>query len=369
MRQIADNPKETVFKGTFEEVNRFFNNKGWTDGLPVVPPTTERVEEFLKYTSLAPHTEIGILPQARLQATPWNIAVNGVMAGCRPQHMPLLIAAVEAIADPVYNLEQIGTTVGINPFLLISGPVVKQSGIEYGTGVVSCGPNPVIGRFLSLIMRNIAGFKPAFTQMGTWGYVPPFVLAEDEDALYAMGWQPYHVEHGFGKDTSTVMALGSYSWGFQEEPQGTNVEASVLPALSRELSIRVHPRFSLDFGDRSVACVLITPPVAEDIALAGYTKKSLAEWLWKNTRISVRELDVLNQYFRGYGPTVHSKVVAGELPAWFDVGPDETVPIMVSPDLINILVCGDRTRNKVMVLWETYLNPSTREIKLPQNLK
>jgi len=95
-------PRDIVFKGTLEEMNTFFMDKGWSDGLSLTPPTIDRVEDFLKYTDLSPHEEIAVLPAANLRATPWNIAVNGVMAGCRPEHMPLLIAAVEAIGDPAF---------------------------------------------------------------------------------------------------------------------------------------------------------------------------------------------------------------------------------------------------------------------------
>jgi hypothetical protein len=87
-------PEAIVFSGTAEEVSRHFIEKQWSDGLPVVAPTIERVEAFLDYTDEAPHEPVAVLPSANLQATPWNIAVNAVMAGCLPQHMPLLIAAV-----------------------------------------------------------------------------------------------------------------------------------------------------------------------------------------------------------------------------------------------------------------------------------
>ncbi len=90
-----------VFTGTFDEVNRYFSDMKWSDGLPIIPPTVERVVEFLKYTEYSPGEEIAVLPVANLRATPWNIAVNGVMAGCRPEFMPLLIAYVKAIGDTV----------------------------------------------------------------------------------------------------------------------------------------------------------------------------------------------------------------------------------------------------------------------------
>ena len=93
-------PRDIVFKGTFEEVNRFFYVKEWSDGLPVVPPTMEKVEEFLKYTDRSADEVVGVLLPDKREATVWNIAVNGVMAGCCPEYMPVLIAIVGAMADP-----------------------------------------------------------------------------------------------------------------------------------------------------------------------------------------------------------------------------------------------------------------------------
>ena len=91
------NPQEVIFRGTLEEVNQFFFQKEWTDGLPIIPPTLDRVEKFLQYSDHSPEEEIAILPQANLKAIPWNVAANAVMAGCRPEHLPILIAAVKAI--------------------------------------------------------------------------------------------------------------------------------------------------------------------------------------------------------------------------------------------------------------------------------
>jgi hypothetical protein len=122
----VQNPDAIVFRGTSDQVQEFFRSQQWTDGLPIIPPTPERVEAFLRYTDRAPDESIAVLPQANLEAVPWNIAANGVMAGCRPEHMPILIAVVEAIADEHYNLNNIGTTWGVVPYLMINGPIVQQ---------------------------------------------------------------------------------------------------------------------------------------------------------------------------------------------------------------------------------------------------
>ena len=141
-------------------MNAFFKAREWTDGLPIVPPTRQRIEAFLRYTDRAPDEDVAILPQANLRAAPWTIAVNGVMAGCRPEDMPILLAAAEAIGDDRYNLNNIGTTWGIVPYLLVNGPIIKQLGIECTGQLISRGPTPAIGRALGLIIRNIAGYRP-----------------------------------------------------------------------------------------------------------------------------------------------------------------------------------------------------------------
>jgi len=106
-RQVEDTaprvepaPRDIVFKGSLEAVQEHFYKNQWTDGLPIIPPTLEKVDAFLKFTSRSPNEIIGkLLPENR-EATIWNVAVNGVMAGCRPEYMPILLAAVDAIADP-----------------------------------------------------------------------------------------------------------------------------------------------------------------------------------------------------------------------------------------------------------------------------
>lgn len=369
-------PEEIVFKGTLEEVNQFFSEKGWTDGLAIIPPTREKVEQFLRYTDRPADDEIAILPQANLRATPRNVAANAVMAGCRPEHMPLLVAAVEAIADPEFQLMNIGTTVCDNPWLLINGPIVKQLGIEYGVGLASRGPNPVIGRALRLILYNIAGAKPGEAAMATWGYLQPFVVGEDEDGCDEVGWEPYHVEHGFPRGTSTVTARATFNWGFQlPRPVGTD-PGPILQYASLHQHRIIAPELALKFGSRNMVSVLITRPTAKVLAKGGYSKRDVAEYLWQHTRITGREADELLVHFltnvprekrisASYATTVHLHVAEGRLPKWFDVGPDQTIPILLSQDLIDVVVCGDIARNKMMTLWCTYNRPVTREIKLP----
>lgn len=358
--------KKIVLEGTFEQINAVFQENKWTDGLPIVPPTKEKVDEFLKFTTYAPDEEIAVLPVGNLRATASNIAANGVMAGCRPEHMPILIAAVEAMADPHYDLEQIGTTAGLNPFLIVNGPIVKQLGIAHDTGLVSRGPNPAIGRAIGLIVRNIADFRPGEQHMGTFGYIMPFVVAEDEEAS---PWKPFHVDKGFDKNASVVTVGGTFNWGFQAFPSGTDPKG-FLDIICREIVKHINLNIVCLQGHLQMLTVLITPSVAQGIAGGGYSKQDAERYFFENSRVTMEEISFESRFGNAGGgfQTIRGlyELEWNTPKEWADLeGQDVSVPAIAFPGLIHIVVCGDRTRNKSMVLYTAYNRPASREVKLP----
>jgi len=120
--------REVVCVGGLDEVNQFFIDKEWSDGLPIIPPTRQKVDAFLRLTDRGPDESLGtILPDSRV-ATVWSIAVNGVMAGCRPEYMPILVALVEAMCDPQYGVEHSGNTPGADTLIILNGPIIKRLG-------------------------------------------------------------------------------------------------------------------------------------------------------------------------------------------------------------------------------------------------
>ncbi len=354
-----------VFEGTFDEINDHFKQQLWSDELPIIPPTPERVAAFLKHTTRQPDEQIAVLPQANLAATPRNIAANAVMAGCKPELMPVLIAAVEAIADNSYNLNNIGSTWGVLPFLLINGPAAKKLGIENGAQLVNKGANPALGRALGLIIKNIAGYKLSRNYMGTFGYPMNFVVAENEDEC---PWAPFHVALGFEKNDSTVTACGTVTWGWAPAIYGTE-EKSAAQAALEFLSIEVTKKPCLArlvergaHGFQNMITFLIAPPVAKALASAGFSKQDIRDYVYEHARVPRRELEFLIEYGHSEAFKFEDMVERGLLPKEYLVGPDELVRVLPSADVIHIVVCGDPDRNRLMVLWGGYVKPVTKKI-------
>ena len=363
----ARRANDIVFEGTFDEINDYFSRQLWSDELPVIPPTLERVAAFLKHTRRAPDEQIAILPQANLVATPVNIAANAVMAGCKPELMPVLIAAVEAIADNGYNLNNIGSTWGVLPFLLINGPAAKKLGIENGAQLVNKGANPALGRALGLIIKDIAGYKLSRNYMGTFGYPMNFVIAENEAEC---PWEPYHVEHGFDKVDSTVTACGTVTWGWAPAIYGTeekNAAQSALEFLSIEVTkkpclARLVERGANGF--QNMITFMIAPPVANALASAGYTKQKIREYVYEHARVPRRELEFLIEYGHSEAFKFPDMVERGLLPKEYLVEENDLVRVLPGADVINIVVCGDPDRNRLMVLWGGYIKPVSKKIEL-----
>jgi hypothetical protein len=353
--------KEIVFIGSIDAINRYFTDQNWSDGLAIVPPTVERIEQFLRYTDYSPDEQIAVLPSANLTATPWNIAANGVMAGCRPEHMPVLIAAVQAMGDHRFRLSMSGgSTHSFVHFYLVNGPLARQLQIDHGQGLIAHSTNQVIGRALGLVERNIAGYRIKETQMGTFGKIQSWVLAEDEEALGRIGWVPYHVERGFSTNVSTVAAANSTIWG-----------QNLIPATSDPETVMQLMAYGVTRGEMfasgmidSRRYLLVTPGVAELLAAGGHTKRSLVDDLRKNARRITYEWTfskvhgsfgrVLGSFDEELARSMRAPgAEKGKLPPWYPRFPGweeiMTTPA-VTPGKLQIIVCGDPNRNKVQTL-------------------
>jgi hypothetical protein len=256
--------------------------RGVTDGLPVVPPTAARVRAAVEASGRAGDELIGLVAPRLGRATVEKIAINAVMAGCRPEYLPAVIAGVEAICDPAFALVGIsGTTDAVAPLLILNGPVRRALEVNCAAGVFGPGwrANATIGRAVRLVWANVGGAAATsmstFAQTGRYSYC----IGEHEEES---PWEPLHVEHGFTPGASTVSALAA------EAPQvvvdarnRTAREIATTIARSGE-AIASHTQGSL--GD---TLLVIAPEHARTIAGDGWSKATLREFVWERTRAEV----------------------------------------------------------------------------------
>jgi hypothetical protein len=259
-----------AFTGTFEEVNRYFYRNGWTDGLPIAPPTEKAVAEMMTGTDLpADHVVAKLIPRLG-KATVEKIAVNAVMAGALPTHMPVLIAAVQALMDPKSRFDTFGVSTGSwAPFVIINGPIRRDIHINCSSGALSPGDiaNAAIGRAVGLIAKNIGGARKGVEDMGVLGNPGKYtlVLGEYEEES---PWEPLHVERGFNKDDSTLTMFLPNTY-IQTIPRDTNAKGFV------------ETYASLNPG--SMSCLLVVPSHAKVLAAEGWTKKKIKEYILENS--------------------------------------------------------------------------------------
>jgi len=270
----------------FGAVNELFYQRGWTDGLPIGPPTPERVKKMLQGTDLDAEFVVATLEPMNGRATVGKIAVNAVMAGCRPEYMPVIIAAVEAIAEPAFDLRGLSTTTSPDaPMLIITGPAANKLHINHDSNALGRGwqANASIGRALNLIMNNVGGSWPGITDMSTLGSPAEFsmVIAENQDGN---PWPGLNIDLGFPKRANVVTALGAEGMrgiiGIGHTPdQYMKLVSEHLAGLAAQ-----RPYWP-------VVVLIIARDTAAELARAGWTKETIREAILKNGSKPLAELE------------------------------------------------------------------------------
>ncbi len=254
--------------------------RGVTDGLPVVPPTRERVDACVAATRRRADELIGLVAPGHGRATIERIAVNAVMAGCRPEYMPVVVAAVEALCDPAFGLEGVsGTTDAVAPLVIVNGPVRAAIGLNCGVGVFGPGwrANATIGRAVRLVWANVGGARPGAISMSTFSQPGRYTycIGEYEEAS---PWPPLHVEHGFGAGESTVALLAAEAPQQVVNSQGrTAVE--IVATIGRSATM-IASDVQHSLGD---TLFVVGPEHAATIAGDGWSKADLRQALWDAT--------------------------------------------------------------------------------------
>ena len=354
--------RENVLSGTERELRQMFLDSGWTDGLPVNLPTEDNVAEFLKFTDYLPNESLGMIPPSQRNVTVKDIAINGVMAGCLPEHLPILIALVKAMKFGDFR-RPLTSTHGWTPYCWLNGPVARQLGFDMGQGEISAPKNVMIGRFINLAMLNLAGYRIKENRMGTFGYLMPWCMVEDETEALKIGWKPHHLHQGYSLNESTITAASSINWGNNLVPATTNGE-------------RIKDMMAWDAVEKSqmavasgMPCVyrtfFVTPGTASSLAKIYPSKYALEKALIETARIPLSQRAFANYWgnpgsaqdtsrysLKRHEYRISKKEGASITPTppwleWTNLKSLSTVPAM-SIGKSAFIVTGDTSRNKAL---------------------
>ncbi|MFH1484559.1 MAG: hypothetical protein ABIH46_00665 [Chloroflexota bacterium] len=327
----------------------------WTDGLPVTPPTEQMVAEMLQYIKKDPQESLGSVPPRHGEATIEKIAINCVMAGCKPEYMPVVIAALKAMLEDAFNLNGVQcTTHNVAPLTVVSGPIAKELGFNSRDNVYGGGSraNATVGRAVRLIMWNIGKGYPAEIDKSTIGHPGKYTycIAEDADAN---PWEPLHIERGCPPGSSGVTVFGC------EAPHSVS-SGNVMPFYM--LTSVADTMSALGNNNSHVmgqTLVTFCPEATKILKREGWAKRDVKEFLFEKarrrlgeTRHTAHDWDLCNQF----------------MPKWIDRNDDSVMkPVVKEPEDIHVTVCGGSgCFNSVCPGWGDMGGFAvTKEIELP----
>ncbi len=312
------------------DVFEFLFEQGFTDGLPVIPPSPDRVLSMLAGTGRAPQDLVAVVPPNMGNATVEKIAINAVMAGCRPDYLPVVIAALEAVCTDEFNIHGImATTMGASPVLVVNGPIRHRIEMNMKQGALGQGnrANATIGRALRLILSNVGGARPGGIERATLSSPLKFTMcfAEWEEKS---PWEPLHVERGFSASDSVVTAFGMTSGPTLVVDQTSRSAAQLAGSIGQSADAAFHPRA------HGLTDVLVVIPLEHVATLErdGYQKSDLRNRIQEVTAVPLRELQSDSVSGVGLDPAQASRLPAERLAV--------EVPKFASPQDIHIVVAG-----------------------------
>ncbi len=316
--------------GALDDEFEFMFDQGFSDGLPLVPPTPERVLRMLSGTSRDPQEVISVMPPNMGDATVEKIAINAVMAGCKPAYLPVVLAAVQAICTDAYNIHGVmATTMGASPVLVVNGPIRERIGMNMGLGALGQGnrANATIGRAVRLAVRNIGGAQPGGTERSTLGNPMKFTMcfAEWEERS---PWEPMHVERGYEAGESVVTLYTATSGPMLMVDQTSRTA----PQLAGSFGLALESIFGPKQHYASDTLVVVCPEHIDTFVRDGYSKADIRARIQEVTARPIREL-------------LENEVSGTGFPAKFAEGKsaeelERLVPKFRAPEDIHIAVAG-----------------------------
>ena len=332
----------------FDELIEFFHARRWSDGLPVVPPTRERVERMLSCTTRKPDEVVANLAPGFGAATVERIAINAVMAGCRADYLPLLIAATQAMTAKEFNLQGIqATTNPVAVWLVINGPIAELLGVNSGINCLGQGTvaNATLGRALRLILQNIGGALPGEMDRATQGMPGKFSFCCAENEVQSP-WEALHVERGFKRDQSTVTVIGAAG------THNMNTHAKDAGDLIRVIADTMAFPTSNDYWINGEPWIVIGPEHAQVLHAGGLSKADVKRRLWAESKMRAGRMSK-NELMRTQ--TARSE----------ELGPiteDTLLPVSGGADGIGIVVAGGPGTHSVYVASFGDTRAVTREV-------
>jgi len=321
MRELLDDLYVSE-SASLEEVNDRLYAAGLTDGLPVVPPTPARVRRLYTCAAMDPAEYVGTLEPALAPIRVYQLAVCAVMAGCAPEQLPLLVAAVRALGEPAFNLLGIQTTTGsAAPVLIANGPGAATAGINGGRNCLGPGQrgNATLGRALRLVLQDLGGGSPEGMDMATMGQPAKFGLCFAENEVRSP-WEPLHVERGFAPE-ATVVTLAGIA-GTVEVVHGANADAEeILLSMAHSMTIAGNAGSAGLLGGGE-PLVVLSYEHAQAVAAAGMSKLDAKRFLFEHARLPLSLLG------RGMGAGQRGRSEGEEL------------RVALSPEDIMIVVAG-----------------------------
>lgn len=318
-----------------DAINRLYRERRWSDGLPIVPPTPERVERMLRHTQRARDEVVAQIAPGFGVASVERIAINAVLAGCDPEYLPVVIAATEAVAAPEFNLQGIqATTNPVAVWIIVNGPLAGKLGVNGTFNCLGQGTwaNATLGRSLRLILQNIGGALPGEMDRATHGQPGKytFCCAENERAN---PWEPLHVERGHDREASGVTVVGA------EGTMNMNTHTKEAGELVRAIAeTMMHPP-SNEYTHGGEPWLILSPEHAEILARAGLSKADVKRRLWESSKMAAARM-TQKDFLR---------VLDSRTAELGEIGPDTLLPICPRPEDIGLIVAGGPGTHSIYV--------------------
>jgi hypothetical protein len=334
------------FLDASEKLNELFLDNHWADGLPIVPPTPELVKAMEAGTTRSPKEVIGQVAPKNGTATVEKIAINSVMAGAKPEYFPVILAAMEGFLDKHYDLTHVVASTGsFTPVVLVDGPVAQELGFNSGIGMLGNGwrANSTVGRALQLSLLNLGQTWPQVNFMGLTGRLEAYTFYTFAEDTAKSPWEPYNVSQGFQAGDSTVTVSSS---GNPVIFGGGAVAPWTAQGVIDQIATQIRNR-GVVWPHAQKHILVLHPDCAVELANHGYTRKSLQEYLYEQTRVPYEKLNKQVSFGQGTEEEfIRASIADGRIrpdraQIFLDnLKPGGRLPVVQSPDDFHIVVAG-----------------------------